>query len=308
MKLGAVFLSVNRKSTFGVDAVSCAGAKGSRMKKRLVGGFIASSDQYRVDGLAKAFLILEEIAQGENASVDTLAQQTRLSAGVVKRILIALEQHELTYTQNGRYGLGMGWLRLAQVREAGLDLRRFATPVMQHLRDRLEETVILAVRSGSRRVNIDYVESKQPVRRITQPGFEVALHIGATGRVLMSDFTDKAFDGYLQNLEGSALTAVGLTPARLRKECRRAHLSGHAVARREITTDTAAVSAPIYGMSGQIVAALTVTFPEYRFTEDAERICIGVLIEATRTVSLQLGYDVSLLELSEECVPPSGQA
>jgi DNA-binding IclR family transcriptional regulator len=65
---------------------------------------------------------------------------------------------------------------------------------------------------------------------------------------------------------------------------------GHAVAFREITTDTAAVSAPIRDNTGEVVAALTISCPEDRFTRELKQACIKHVTKGARELSQDLGH------------------
>lgn len=259
------------------------------MPRRLDAEKNAPSEPYYVEGVARAAQLITAIAEAGPKSARELSKRTGLSGAMVDQLTAVLVQHGLiTGLENG-FELGANWLALAQTRERGLDLRRFAAPIMRRIRDQLNETVILAIRSGKRRINIDYVESTHFIRRVTQPGFEVPLHIGATGRVLLSGLTDDELSTYLS----SADLPPGLTSARLRKECCLTRVTRSAVARREITSDTAAASASIFDHHGHVVAALTITCPEDRFTPTLEADCIRTLTEGARRISFLLGHQDS---------------
>ncbi|MDB5651956.1 MAG: IclR family transcriptional regulator [Hyphomicrobiales bacterium] len=259
------------------------------MPRRVDAEKSAPSEPYHVEGVARAAQLITAIAEAGPKSPRELSRRTGLSNAMVEQLTAVLEQHGLVTGLENGFELGVNWLALAQTRERGLDLRRFASPIMRRIRDQLNETVILAVRSGNRRINIDYVESTHFIRRVTQPGFEVPLHIGATGRVLLSGLSEDELSIYLS----SADLADGLTSDRLREECRLARLTRSAVARREITSDTAAASASIFDHHGHVVAALTITCPEDRFTPALEADGIRSLTEGARRISALLGHQES---------------
>jgi DNA-binding IclR family transcriptional regulator len=157
--------------------------------------------------------------------------------------------------------------------------------------------VILSVRVGHRRVNLDYVESTQPIRRLTQLGFEVPLHIGATGRALLSGLSADELEQYVQSSSLAILaTNTRIAEARLREEVEHVRRAGYAVAFREITSDTAAVAAPIRDHTGDVVAAMTISCPEDRFTSKLKQACIREITHAAETVSRALGYKANLTE------------
>jgi DNA-binding IclR family transcriptional regulator len=249
--------------------------------------------RYRIDAITKAVRLLRQFSRAKpRLSANELARSSRLSRPLAERTLLTLQHNGLIRRADDGYELGLGWLRLADVRRRQVGMRQLALPVMRRLRDTLNETVILAIRAGSRRVNIDYVESTQAIRRTAQSGFEAPLHIGAAGRTLMSGLSPTELDDYfaavpLMTFDGktavSRATIVDLLD-RLRGQ-------GFSVSLREITPDTAAVSAPIHDHTGGVVGALTISSPVDRFTPALERACISQVTKGAAEVSRTLGFN-----------------
>ena len=186
------------------------------------------------------------------------------------------------------YELGLGWLRLADVKRRQLELREVALPVMRRMRDAIDETVSLGVRIGASRVNIDYAECRHEVRRITQPGFHVALHVGAGGRSLMSGLDDTEVEAHLATNPSSQIQKSKLLAA-----IKATRKDGYAVVEGEVTSDTAAVSAPIRNHVGEVVAAVTISMPQDRFSPQMRARCIKDIVKGAREISTALGYDMN---------------
>lgn len=260
------------------------------------------SNRYSVEGVARAVQLLQLFSRtSSNHSTEEMARLSGASPSFVKRAMHTLQRHGLVrdpakdHDGQERHRLGLRWLQLADVRRRQVDIRLVALPWMRLIRDAVNETVILSVRVGHRRVNIDYVESTQPIRRLTQLGFEVPLHIGATGRVLMSGLSPVELDRYLQtNSLDSLSTKTTLSKARLGDDVENVHREGYAVAFREITSDTAAVSAPVRDHMGGVVAAITISCPEDRFTAKLKQACIREVTRSAQAISQALGYKASL--------------
>jgi IclR family transcriptional regulator, KDG regulon repressor len=233
-------------------------------------------------------------------SIDDLMKSLGMSAGLTRRIIHTLQHHRLvTPSQDDQesYELGLAWLRLADVRRRQVDMRQLALPVMRRMRHALNETVILSIRVESRRVNIDYVESTQAFRRLTQPGFEAPLHIGAAGRALMSGLPPDQLDHYLTSVPLVGFgTNAPVSKSVLIEQLDHVRKDGFAVSLREITSDTAAVSAPIHDHTGAIVASLTISCPEDRFTSALRRACILQVTKGTEEVSRAMGFNPAISE------------
>jgi IclR family KDG regulon transcriptional repressor len=253
-----------------------------------------ASRRYHVEAVSRAVRLLRELRSTPQLPLAQLARSAELSDDVAERTLATLQQHGFVRASNGHgeaYELGLAWLRLADVRRRQVDIRLVALPIMRRIRDAVDETVILSIQVGNRRVNIDYVESTQAIRRVTQPGFETPLHIGATGRALLSALTPGDFAAYLRSTRLVVLaTKTTISEAQLIKEVDGVRSKGYAVAFREITSDTAAVSAPVHDHTGDIIAAVTISCPEERFTPALKDACIRHITAGARDVSHALGY------------------
>lgn len=246
--------------------------------------------RYKVEAVSRAVLLLGAFRQGEaSLSIASLAKRTGLAASSVEALLGTLAHRGLVQRSAddaSMYRLGLAWLRLADVKRQQLDIREVALPVLRRMRDTVNETVSLGIRIGTSRVNIEYAESQHEVRRIVQPGFHVALHVGAGGLALMSGMEDAEIEAYLAPIAISQIHKSKLVAAI--KATRR---DGHAFVEGEVTSDTAAISAPIRNHSGDVVAALTISMPQPRCTLAMRARCLKEVTRGAREISLAMGYD-----------------
>jgi DNA-binding IclR family transcriptional regulator len=256
-----------------------------------------ASNRYSVESVARSVLLLRQFTPtSPRHTTSELVRLTGMSQSLVHRTMLTWQQHGFIRTDDADdHQLGLRWLQLADVRRRQVDIRLLALPVMRTVRDAVNETVILSIRVGDRRVNIDYVESTQAIRRLTQLGFEVALHIGATGRALLSGLPPDELGQYLQS---TLLVAANnpISQETLLKDVDHVRRFGYAVAFREITSDTAAVSAPLRDHTGDVVAAITISCPEERFTRTLQQACIEHVTRAAQMLSHALGYKAPLPE------------
>jgi DNA-binding IclR family transcriptional regulator len=245
--------------------------------------------RYNVEAISRAARLLGQFTRkAPTHSPEGLAASTGISADLIDRSLATLQAHGLIRAADGgTYALGFTWLQYADVRRQQFKLRFIVLPIMRRMRDAVNETVILAIRTGERRVNIEYLESTQTIRRLTQLGFEVPLHVGATGRALLSGLLPDEVKEYL--MRADLRKFAGPSAARIARDVENVRARGYAVAFREITSDTAAVAAPIKDHLGHVVAALTISCPEERFDKALERKCIDCVVAGATEVSRALG-------------------
>ena len=189
------------------------------------------------------------------------------------------------------WDIGLAWLRLASARSRQIDLRELALPIMRRMRDGVDETIILGVRRGGRRVNIDYVESTQAIRRVTQHGHEAPLHVGAAGRALLCGMSlDEIGDYFASVASGAGRNAKLFDVESFITELAEVRTKGYAYVSSELSLDSWSVSAPVRDHTGAVVASLTISCPSDRFTPGHEAACIANVLEGAGELSLLLGY------------------
>jgi DNA-binding IclR family transcriptional regulator len=248
--------------------------------------------RYKVEAVSRAMLILSAFKHGPSTlGVEEIANRTGVGASAVDATLRTLESRGLVQRSGDdgtSYRLGLAWLRLADVKRQQLDLRAVALPVMRRMRDAVNETVSLGIRIGSNRVNIEYAESLHEVRRIVQTGFHVALHVGAGGLVLMSGMDDVEIETYLAPIAISQMQKSKLVAA-----IKQTRKDGYAMVEGEITSDTAAISAPVRDHVGDIVAALTISLPVHRLSSAMRARCTRAVVRGAEEISLAMGFDAA---------------
>ena len=258
--------------------------------------------RYRVEAVTRAARLIRELRDGEAGSAEALAAAGDMPAAFAQVALETLSRHGLVH-QTGEaagaagedpapvWGLGLAWLRLADARRRQTDLRALALPIMRRIRDDVDETVILCVRRGNRRVNIDYVESTQAIRRVTQHGYETARHIGAAGRALMCGLSNDELGDYFAELASTSGRGGRLLDVpQFIADVEGVRVKGFAQARGEMTADTAAVSSPVFDHTGAVVAAVTISCPGDRFTPGLGAACIAAVHSGAAELSRLLGY------------------
>ncbi len=253
--------------------------------------FPSAENRYAVEAVTRAARVLALFDRARpRQSLAELAERSGVPRLTLRGILDTLAAHDLLIDDgDGFYRLGFAWLRFADVRRNQFDIRSSAVPIMRAIRDAVNETVILSLRIGDRRVHLDYVESTQPIRRITQPGHEGPLHVGAAGMVLMSGLSETELAAYrARHPEVSGDGAAGWPD--IMNAVAAARRDGYSVVAGKVNVHTAAVAAPVRNYSGEIIATLTVSCPTDRFTPDLSDRCAALTMDGAAKLSRNLGY------------------
>ena len=121
-------------------------------------------------------------------SLAEIVAAVRLPKTTVFRVLSSLVERGYCEwdAQTGKYSLGFELVRLADIRRRQSNVHDVAVPVMREIRNEVNETVILSVRSGDSRVHIDFVEGLHPMRRMADLGVRAPLYAGAASKVLLA--------------------------------------------------------------------------------------------------------------------------
>jgi IclR family transcriptional regulator, acetate operon repressor len=216
--------------------------------------------------------------------VSELAGELGMHKSTVSRLLGTLERRGLVRREGERFAPGPELARLGALAVRGLTLAGAARPPLERLAEETAETVNLAVRDGDRALNVLQVDATHFVGVTDWTGRAAPLHATANGKVLLA-FGDGLL-GRLTRLTPKTIVDRG----QVRAELERTRAAGFAVAVEELELGLHAVAAPIFDATGSCVAAVSVSGPAYRLTEqrlpEVGRLCAA----AAADVSARLGF------------------
>jgi DNA-binding IclR family transcriptional regulator len=226
-----------------------------------------------------------------------LARSLSYPLTATHRLLASLEAHGFVQKdqETEKYSPGTKILQLGSRLLEKLDFRRVAIPIMRDMRDRCNETVDLFIADGLERVCVESVQSRQSVRWVAAVGTRLPIHAGAAGKVLLAYLPPERLDAVLsKNLE--KVTASTITDSvLLRHELEMVRLNGWACSVGEGVTGNACVAAPIWGgMPPRMLAAMSISAPDTRFTQDQEQFFVELVRGAAAKVSAMLGAPTSV--------------
>ncbi|AFH39447.1 MULTISPECIES: IclR family transcriptional regulator [Thermus] len=237
-----------------------------------------------VKTLERGLRVLEALAQAGESPLGPLAERVGLAKSTLYRLLRALAQAGFVEEEGGVYRVGPKAFAVGQAYPKR-SLSQAVRPEMEALARETGESVNLAVPLGREALYLDQVEGTKLVRLFTAPGSRAPLHATGVGKVFLA---------YLGVPEGLSLTPY--TPHTLTRlpdllrELEAVRGRGYALDNEEKELGVRCVAAPVFGASGGVVAALSLSAPASRLSlEEAHRLAPRV-VEAARRASLRLGY------------------
>jgi IclR family KDG regulon transcriptional repressor len=246
------------------------------------------------DTVRKTLGLLDILSRGNREwYAAEVAKEAELPPSTAFRLLTTLVQ--LRYVdydaQSRRYRLGLKLLELGHLVSQRLDLPSLAMPLLHRLSHASGETAHLSIRDGDEGVFIAKVEADHSVRLHTPLGRRVALHAGASMKILLAHLPDEVIEGYIaRQAESPSSGRKPVDRDRLWAELRRVRAQGVCVTRSEQTPGAAGVSAAVRDHSGSVVAGLTISGPEARFTPAKVERFVALVTRAAGDLSSRLGH------------------
>lgn len=198
----------------------------------------------------------------------------------------AVREEPERYRLNEACRSGPGWT-------SGHDaqLIALAHPVMQAIRDDLNESVFLGVRGQRGQVKlIAKCVSTAAVRYDSGLLGAIPAYCSAVGRVLLAFGEAKALDEYLGFERLIAYTDKTVTNrTEIRKIVADVRSRGYAVSDEEIETGASGVAAPVRDARGKVSATLNIGAPAQRFALKREAI-IAAVLDGAREIGRRNGF------------------
>jgi IclR family KDG regulon transcriptional repressor len=248
--------------------------------------------------------------EGEELGAREIARRAGLTRSTAHRLLVSLELvglvEQAPLTDKYRLGYKAGFWASRSSHQSGLHEK--ALPHMARLRDHTQETVGLSVRVRGGRTYLAQVESRHDIRWTMETGRLLPLHAGAPGKLLLASLPDAEVEAVLRRLPPRRLTpATPIGRGQILAAVRKIRRDGVAVGLGEIVDGSATIAAPVRDARGEVVAALSVSGPSFRFTEARRAAAVPALRAAAADLSRELGHggDAGLAEAAPRA--PAGR-
>lgn len=237
-----------------------------------------------MSAIANAILLIQKTIahQAEGVNFTELNEGTNIPQGSAHRIvkeLVALKVLDYDHKRKTyRGGLMLAALG-AQVLEH-YSLRDIVRPRLETLHSALGHIVTLGIRNGAHGIYIDRISgSDMRLRLHSEIGKAFPLHCTAMGKVLLA-YADEDVQRSVLQSDLPAITPNTITdPARLEKELATVKDQGYALDNEEITRGLICTAAPIFGVGGEVVGAISFTCQKHTFEELGLEVILERVVE-----------------------------
>jgi DNA-binding IclR family transcriptional regulator len=243
-------------------------------------------------GIDKTLSVLEFISQNSRGvSLADIVKSVGIPKTTAFRILeILLAREYVTWNQeNEKYAIGLKTLEIGLSGLVGQDIVEISIPYLQELSATVGETSFLAVYNSSDVVYLYKAEGTQSILTTATLGSRRPAYCTALGKAILANLpieeSDRIFEKPLERLTEKTV----VERIRLHEEFADIRLSGYAVDDEGIEHGLYCLAVPIYNYTGRVVAAISISGPVKRVSENRQQI-IDELQSIGGTISRRLGY------------------
>ncbi|MEL7696701.1 MULTISPECIES: glyoxylate bypass operon transcriptional repressor IclR [Pantoea] len=246
----------------------------------------------QVQSLTRGLTLLELIADSHGSvALTELAQQAGLPNSTTHRLLSTMQQQGFV-RQVGDLGLWTIGAHTFVVGSSFLQSRNLLAlvhPVLRSLMDASGETVNLAVLdlSDHQAVIIDQVQCTQLMRMSAPIGGKLPMHASGAGKAFLAHLSDEQVTTLLHQKGLHYYTPKTLmSPQSLKENLAQVRKAGFSFDDEEHALGLRCVAAPIYDEHGEPFAALSISGPIARMTDDRITELGALVIREARQVTL----------------------
>ncbi len=243
-----------------------------------------------VQSIERAFALLRALATAPYG-VTELAEQVDLPKSTVARLLSALEG-EGAVTQDemgGEYRLGDGLLDIAGAAQPGRNLVATVRPFLLELSEEIGEAAGLGIMQERNVYYLDHAEPEADVMVRDWTGEVLPMHSVPSGMAILANLSDAELDDYLAEPAEAVTPNTLVDPTAIRERLDAVRNLGYAWGYEEGVDGINSLAAPIIGSDGEVIGAIHVHGPAFRFPNPDRTHDLGMrLIEAAAGVIAQL--------------------
>ncbi|MBE6389222.1 MAG: IclR family transcriptional regulator [Lentisphaerae bacterium] len=241
---------------------------------------------YIVPALARGLRLLENICSFPEGCLPGELESTGIPPATLFRMLTTLaEANYIRRRADGRFQVTGKLGSLAFQAAGSTSLVALAENPMRKLRDKVGETVLLGIIHGDRGVILHQEISRFPVKVVLEIGHNFPLHSAAPAKAIMANMPENQQEELMKTISFSRFTEYTVRNAQaLFKEFASIRKSGAAFDRGEEDLDIHCVAVPVFDTARKIRAALWISGPASRLTEEKMQSAVPYLKEAAESI------------------------
>ena len=224
-----------------------------------------------------------------------IARLCDMNPSTALRFLTALQKRNYVAqeTATSRYYVTLKLCALAQSITGHSNIRSVAMPFMREISAAMGESCNLAMESDLMIMYMEVTGSPGNTLITTQRIGNVApMHCTGVGKLFLSEFTEDEMNRFYDSRKLTSYTDSTITSrARLEKELLDVGRQGYAFDNEECEQGVRCIALPIRDYTGSLCAALSVSGPSVRMTDEKIYKHLDYLLETAQRLSAYMGFE-----------------
>jgi IclR family KDG regulon transcriptional repressor len=256
------------------------------------GSLLSMGTTKNLSAVSRTFTILEKLSLVASSSLEELSKASGLAKPTVYRFLLTLRDLGYVHRDEGdKWFLTMKLFGMGSRALDHMELPLVARPIALKLSQELGETVHMGILDEGEVLYVLKIESRYTIRMYSRVGKKIPLYCSAMGKTLLAHADIPERESLL-----SSIKLVPFTPntikdrTRLEKALDKILDEGIAEDAQEHEEGITCLAAPVKDHTGGVVAALSASWPVFRFDQSLKRAYIQQIKKAADEISAILGY------------------
>jgi DNA-binding IclR family transcriptional regulator len=263
------------------------------MAKRRASKGEARPRRARLSSVATAIRLLKAFSEDEvEIGISMLARRLGIAKSTAHRLAVTLVSEGMLEQdrETNRYRLGIALFRLGVLVRRRMDVSNEARPYLYDLREKLNETVHLAILDGTEIMYVYNFESTHAIRMRSDIGVRKPAYCTAEGQAILAFQPPEVVDAVIAAGLVARTTNTITSAERFLKTLAAVRQRGCAIEDEENELGMVGIAAPIRDDAGAVVGAIGVAGPVTRLSKKSVAGVIPHVIAAADQVSVRLGY------------------
>jgi DNA-binding IclR family transcriptional regulator len=238
--------------------------------------------------------IFRETPDKQELGVTELSKRLNLHKNNVFRLLATLEARGYIEQnlQSENYRLGINIFKLGQQFVYKLGILKLAKPFLVKIAHEINEAVYIGILREGSAIYLDVVEPDLPVKVSSRVGKDVPAYCTAIGKMQLAYASEEEVNKIYMGARLKKMTNNTITSLpELKKNLSAIAEADYAIDNEEFEEGVKCVAVPVKDYLGVPVAALSLTAPAYRLSEERiEKQVLPVIRRYANEISKRLGY------------------
>lgn len=247
-----------------------------------------------VKSVARALDIIELVSSSKaGLGVTEIANKMDINKSSVFRTLATLEQYGYIEQneETGRYRIGYAFLNVSSKLLDSLDVRAEAQPVLRHLEAETNEVVHLVVYDRGEVVYIEKLDGNEALRMHSKVGKRAPVHCTSVGKAILAYLPVPEVVDIINRKGLPVHTEHTITTKEaFLEELSVVKKNGYALDLEENEPGIRCIAAPVFDHNGTVAAAVSISGPTLRMTDERLVPLQQRMIKAGKEISERLGW------------------